>query len=46
MLEHGVTQGEAVRELLVHAGFMDVRTQCDLAGLPRVSLGFRKMRPT
>ncbi len=41
MLEHGVTQGEAVRELLVHAGFTDVRTQCDLAGLPRVSLGFR-----
>jgi len=41
MLEHGATQGEAVRELLALAGFTDVRTQCDLAGLPRVSLGFR-----
>lgn len=41
LLEHGSTQGEAVRELLARAGFTAVRTQCDLAGQPRLSLGFR-----
>ncbi len=41
LLEHGATQGEAVRRLLADAGFEGVRTQSDLAGQPRVSLGFR-----
>ena len=41
LLEHGATQGEAVRRLLADAGFSRIRTQSDLAGLPRVSLGFR-----
>lgn len=39
LLEHGNQQGEAVRDLLQHAGFVQVRTECDLAGNPRVSLG-------
>jgi len=44
LLEHGATQGEAVRGLLTGAGFTDVRTQCDLTGQPRVSLGFLPVR--
>lgn len=41
LLEHGATQGAAVRGLLAQAGLTGVRTQRDLAGQPRVSLGFR-----
>lgn len=41
-LEHGAEQGPAVRELLgVRAGFPDVHTQRDLAGLERVTIGRR-----
>jgi release factor glutamine methyltransferase len=38
-LEHGSQQGEAVRALLRGAGFARVRTERDLAGLERVSVG-------
>jgi release factor glutamine methyltransferase len=44
ILEHGFNQGMAVRRLLSQAGFKDVRTLSDLAGLDRVSLG-RHNRP-
>lgn len=39
LLEHGFDQGAAVRELLQHAGLHAVRTQPDLAGRDRVTLG-------
>lgn len=39
LLEHGWEQGPACRALLHAAGFVAVRTQCDLAGLERVSGG-------
>lgn len=41
LLEHGMAQGHAVREALRRAGYGEVATQADLAGLPRVSLGRR-----
>jgi len=40
-LEHGATQGEAVRGLLARAGFGAVRTRLDLAGLERATQGTR-----
>lgn len=39
LLEHGFTQGMAVRRLLQHAGLIDVQTHRDLAGNERSSLG-------
>jgi len=39
LLEHGSTQGPAVRSLLAASGFRDVRTEHDLAGLDRISWG-------
>lgn len=39
LLEHGHDQGDAVRGLLVDAGFASVSTRADLAGLPRCSGG-------
>lgn len=39
LLEHGWEQGEAIRALLTHAGFVDVATARDLEGRDRVSLG-------
>lgn len=39
LLEHGHDQGEAVRRLLHEAGFEQVQTRADLAGLPRCSGG-------
>lgn len=39
MLEHGFEQGAAVRSLLVGAGFDTVRTEQDLGGNDRVTLG-------
>jgi len=39
MLEHGWDQGPAAREVLQHAGFVDVKTLQDLAGHDRVSVG-------
>ncbi|AOY00680.1 peptide chain release factor N(5)-glutamine methyltransferase [Jeongeupia sp. USM3] len=39
LFEHGFDQGEASRALLAAAGFLDVQTWPDLAGLDRVSGG-------
>lgn len=39
IVEHGYAQGGAVRETLQDAGFREVATRCDLAGLERVSFG-------
>jgi len=41
LLEHGFAQDRAVREMLRAAGFDDVRSWPDLAGIPRVSGGKR-----
>lgn len=41
-LEHGARQGPSVRRLLGAAGFDDLVTQRDLAGLERVSAGRRR----
>jgi release factor glutamine methyltransferase len=46
VLEHGDTQGAAVRGLLAGAGFEAVRTHRDLAGLERCTEGVRSSRPT
>jgi release factor glutamine methyltransferase len=39
LLEHGYEQGPAVRALLRRAGFGEIRTHRDLAGLERATLG-------
>lgn len=39
LFEHGWDQGEACRDLLQQAGFCDVETRADLAGIGRVTLG-------
>lgn len=39
LLEHGLTQGAAVRALLIAAGFTDVATEVDLEQRDRVTLG-------
>jgi len=39
LVEHGMDQGEAVRELFRQAGFEGVETRQDLAGRDRVTLG-------
>ena len=41
-MEHGYRQGEAVRRLLMEAGYGAPRTEQDLAGLDRVVKGKRK----
>jgi release factor glutamine methyltransferase len=41
LLEHGFDQGDAVRALLIAAGLTGVRTERDLEGRDRVSLGRR-----
>ncbi|MBB3231500.1 peptide chain release factor N(5)-glutamine methyltransferase [Halomonas stenophila] len=41
LLEHGATQGPAVREALCAAGYAAVASRTDLAGHERVSLGRR-----
>ena len=38
LLEHGYDQGEAVRTMMMAAGFSDIATHVDLAGLDRVTL--------
>lgn len=42
LLEHGWTQGEAVRALLRDAGFINVATERDLENRDRVTLGARR----
>jgi release factor glutamine methyltransferase len=44
LLEHGWKQGPAVRNLLVRAGFINVRSHPDLAGHERVTEGQRVIR--
>jgi len=39
LMEHGYDQSQAVRELLVQAGFSEVQSWADLAGIERVSGG-------
>ncbi|RFO98033.1 peptide chain release factor N(5)-glutamine methyltransferase [Rhodoferax lacus] len=39
LLEHGYDQAEAVRVLLLQAGFDQVQSRCDLAGIERCSGG-------
>jgi release factor glutamine methyltransferase len=41
LLEHGYDQGEAVRRLLANQAFSQIATHPDLAGLERVSVGFK-----
>jgi release factor glutamine methyltransferase len=43
-LEHGFDQGAAARAILARAGFRDVATRPDLAGLERITLGYRNLR--
>jgi release factor glutamine methyltransferase len=38
-LEHGYDQAEVVRTLLRDAGFSDIASARDLAGIPRVTYG-------
>lgn len=38
LLEHGCDQGQAVRAMMLAAGFSDIATHADLAGLDRVTL--------
>ncbi len=40
-IEHGAGQASAVRELIALAGFAEVRSERDLAGIERVSVGRR-----
>lgn len=42
MVEHGYDQGEAVRQLFVEQGLLQVETLQDLAGCDRVTLGQRR----
>lgn len=46
LLEHGYDQASAVRALLIDAGFADVRTRRDLAGVARCSGGQWPALPT
>jgi release factor glutamine methyltransferase len=39
LIEHGYDQSEAVQTLLREAGFNDVQSRRDLAGIPRTALG-------
>ncbi|MCG7599028.1 peptide chain release factor N(5)-glutamine methyltransferase [Halomonas sp. McH1-25] len=39
LLEHGMSQDEAVRDALIQSGYREVQTRHDLGGRPRVTLG-------
>jgi release factor glutamine methyltransferase len=41
LLEHGYNQADTVQTLLRDAGFVDVQSRRDLAGIPRVTFGRR-----
>jgi len=41
MLEHGYNQAHQVATLLKQAGFCEISHACDIAGIPRVSIGMR-----
>lgn len=42
LLEHGYDQAEPVRALLMARGFVDVRSEKDLAGIERVTAGYTR----
>jgi len=39
LIEHGLMQGDAIRQLFASRGFVEINTVFDLAGLPRVTSG-------
>lgn len=39
MIEHGYDQAARVREIFIAAGMTEVKSECDLAGIERVTLG-------
>lgn len=39
LVEHGAQQGQAVQQLFIAAGFSNISTRQDLAGLDRITLG-------
>jgi release factor glutamine methyltransferase len=39
MIEHGYQQSDQVTDILLAQGFNQVRSELDLNGLPRVTLG-------
>ncbi|MES1935139.1 peptide chain release factor N(5)-glutamine methyltransferase [Salinisphaera hydrothermalis] len=41
LVEHGYTQGPAVRRLFAAAGLTRIETEADLGGHPRVTIGYR-----
>lgn len=41
IIEHGLTQGLAVREMLAANGYERIKTLADLSGKERVTLGAR-----
>jgi release factor glutamine methyltransferase len=41
LVEHGYDQGSAVRSLFNQAGFVNIRTESDMASLERVCMGQR-----
>ncbi|MEJ2453441.1 MAG: peptide chain release factor N(5)-glutamine methyltransferase [Candidatus Thiodiazotropha sp.] len=45
LLEHGYTQGEAVRQILSQRGFSQIETLSDLAGRPRLTEGVTTSAP-
>ena len=45
LVEHGYTQGAAVRELMNHYGYRDISTVRDLEGHERVTLGSYRAMP-
>jgi release factor glutamine methyltransferase len=45
LVEHGNTQGTAVRDLMRHYGYRDIRTLRDLEGHERVTLGIYRAMP-
>ncbi len=44
LFEHGFDQGKSVRSILEKAGFSEIKTICDLAGLERVCLGRKPLQ--
>ena len=46
LLEHGFDQAFAVRNLLLAAGFVQVQSRCDLAGIARCSGGCWQSKPS
>jgi release factor glutamine methyltransferase len=45
LVEHGYDQAEPVRRLFQVAGFQDLCSACDLAGVPRAAAGRLTLKP-